>query len=81
MWWYLQLGEHSAACNITQHEGFGGGSASVRRQILGDLAVLARGSLMAAKYWDESMDRLLHPPVLLQRGLGPSWCLTTSNLT
>lgn len=77
---YLQPGEHPAACNIPKHEGFGGGSVSRRRLIWGDLGVLARGPLTAARDWDEPTDPLLRPPILLQQGLGPCWCLTTSGL-
>lgn len=34
----------------------------------------------SVSYWDESMDRMLHPHVLVKLGLGPTWCLTTPAL-
>lgn len=67
-------GEHSAACTIPKHEGFGG-----RSVMLGALGVLARGPLTAARPWDEPRGRLLPPPVLLQQALGPaSWSRSVS---
>lgn len=53
--WDLQLGAHAAACNISQHEGFGGGSVSVRRRVLG-----AVGPLTAARHWVQIRYALLH---------------------
>lgn len=50
---------------------------SLGRHILGDLHILAR----SVSYWDESMDRMLHPHILVKPGLGPTWCLTTPGLT
>lgn len=45
---------------------------SLGRHILGDLHMLAR----SVSYWDESMERMLHPHILVKPGLGPTWCLT-----
>lgn len=49
---------------------------SLGKHILGDLHMLAR----SVSYWDESMDRMLHPHILGKPGLGPTWCLTTPGL-
>ncbi|CDQ72919.1 unnamed protein product [Oncorhynchus mykiss] len=58
-------GERSAACNILQHDRFGGGSVIVWGGIsLGDhtaLHVLARGSLTAIRYRDEILRPLVRP--------------------
>uniref|UniRef100_A0A8C7T9Q2 Transposase Tc1-like domain-containing protein n=1 Tax=Oncorhynchus mykiss TaxID=8022 RepID=A0A8C7T9Q2_ONCMY len=58
-------GERSAACNILQHDRFGGGSVMVWGGIsLGGctaLHVLARGSLTAIRYRDEILRPLVRP--------------------
>uniref|UniRef100_A0A674DST4 Transposase Tc1-like domain-containing protein n=1 Tax=Salmo trutta TaxID=8032 RepID=A0A674DST4_SALTR len=73
-------GERSAACNILQHDRFGGGSVMVRGGIsLGGrtaLHVLARGSLTAIRYQDE----ILRPLVRTYAGaVGPGFLLMQDN--
>ncbi|CDQ78348.1 unnamed protein product [Oncorhynchus mykiss] len=62
---WRRRGEHSAACNILQHDRFGGGSVMVWGGIsLGRrtaLHVLARGSLTAIRYRDEILRLLVRP--------------------
>uniref|UniRef100_A0A8C7QJN8 Tc1-like transposase DDE domain-containing protein n=1 Tax=Oncorhynchus mykiss TaxID=8022 RepID=A0A8C7QJN8_ONCMY len=62
---WRRRGERSAACNILQHDRFGGGSVMVWGGIsLGGrtaLHVLARGSLTAIRYRDEILRPLVRP--------------------
>uniref|UniRef100_A0A8C7UG71 Tc1-like transposase DDE domain-containing protein n=1 Tax=Oncorhynchus mykiss TaxID=8022 RepID=A0A8C7UG71_ONCMY len=62
---WRRCGERSAACNILQHDRFGGGSVMVWGGIsLGGrtaLHVLARGSLTAIRYRDEILRPLVRP--------------------
>uniref|UniRef100_A0A674F3R5 Tc1-like transposase DDE domain-containing protein n=1 Tax=Salmo trutta TaxID=8032 RepID=A0A674F3R5_SALTR len=77
---WRRRGEHSAACNILQHDRFGGGSVMVWGGIsLGGrtaLHVLARGSLTAIRYRDE----ILRPLVRTYAGaVGPGFLLMQDN--
>uniref|UniRef100_A0A8C7R2V7 Transposase Tc1-like domain-containing protein n=1 Tax=Oncorhynchus mykiss TaxID=8022 RepID=A0A8C7R2V7_ONCMY len=77
---WRRRGERSAACNILQHDRFGGGSVMVWGGIsLGGrtaLHVLARGSLTAIRYRDE----ILRPPVRPYAGaVGSGFLLMQDN--
>uniref|UniRef100_A0A8K9UYV5 Tc1-like transposase DDE domain-containing protein n=1 Tax=Oncorhynchus mykiss TaxID=8022 RepID=A0A8K9UYV5_ONCMY len=73
-------GEHSTACNILQHDRFGGGSVMVWGGIsLGGrtaLHVLARGSLTAIRYRDEILRPLVRP---YAGAVGPGFLLMQDN--
>uniref|UniRef100_A0A8C7V9S8 Transposase Tc1-like domain-containing protein n=1 Tax=Oncorhynchus mykiss TaxID=8022 RepID=A0A8C7V9S8_ONCMY len=73
-------GEHSAACNILQHDRFGGGSVMVWGGIsLGGrtaLHVLARGSLTAIRHRDEILRPLVRP---YAGAVGPGFLLMQDN--
>uniref|UniRef100_A0A8C7R8B5 Transposase Tc1-like domain-containing protein n=1 Tax=Oncorhynchus mykiss TaxID=8022 RepID=A0A8C7R8B5_ONCMY len=73
-------GERSAACNILQHDRFGGGSVMVWGGIsLGDgtaLHVLAKGSLTAIRYRDEILRPLVRP---YAGAVGPGFLLMQDN--
>uniref|UniRef100_A0A674C2S0 Transposase Tc1-like domain-containing protein n=1 Tax=Salmo trutta TaxID=8032 RepID=A0A674C2S0_SALTR len=73
-------GERSAACNILQHDRFGGGSVMVWGGIsLGGrtaLHVLARGSLTAIRYRDEILRPLVRP---YAGAVGPGFLLMQDN--
>uniref|UniRef100_A0A674A2U6 Transposase Tc1-like domain-containing protein n=1 Tax=Salmo trutta TaxID=8032 RepID=A0A674A2U6_SALTR len=73
-------GERSAACNILQHDRFGGGSVIVWGGIsLGGrtaLHVLARGSLTAIRYRDEILRPLVRP---YAGAVGPGFLLMQDN--
>uniref|UniRef100_A0A8K9VB88 Transposase Tc1-like domain-containing protein n=1 Tax=Oncorhynchus mykiss TaxID=8022 RepID=A0A8K9VB88_ONCMY len=73
-------GERSAACNILQHDRFGGGSVMVWGGIsLGGrtaLHVLARGSLTAIRYRDEILSPLMRP---YAGAVGPGFLLMQDN--
>ncbi|KAK7925348.1 hypothetical protein WMY93_007658 [Mugilogobius chulae] len=62
---WRHCGEHSAACNILQHNQFGSGSVMVWDGISLEehtaLHVLARGSLTAMRYQDEILRPLMRP--------------------
>uniref|UniRef100_A0A8C7ILZ4 Transposase n=1 Tax=Oncorhynchus kisutch TaxID=8019 RepID=A0A8C7ILZ4_ONCKI len=72
--------ERSAACNILQHDWFGGGSVMVWGGIsLGGrtaLHVLARGSLTAIRYRDEILRPLMRP---YAGAVGPGFLLMQDN--
>ncbi len=78
-------GERYAACNIVQHDQFGGGSVMVWGGISmegrTDLYRLDNGTLTAIRYRDEmkSFDPL-SDPTLVQWVLGSSWCMTMPGL-
>jgi transposase len=73
-------GERSAACNILQHDRFGGGSVMVWGGIsLGGrtaLHVLARGSVTAIRYRDEILRPLVRP---YAGAVGPGFLLMQDN--
>ena len=77
---WRRRGEHSAACNILQHDRFGGGSVMVCGGIsLGGrtaLHVLARGSLTAIRYRDEILRPLVRP---YAGAVGPGFLLMQDN--
>uniref|UniRef100_A0A8C7CMG2 Tc1-like transposase DDE domain-containing protein n=1 Tax=Oncorhynchus kisutch TaxID=8019 RepID=A0A8C7CMG2_ONCKI len=77
---WRRRGEHSAACNILQHDRFGGGSVMVWGGIsLGGrtaLHVLARGSLTAIRYRDEILRPLVRP---YAGAVGPGFLLMQDN--
>uniref|UniRef100_A0A8C8FEU6 Transposase n=1 Tax=Oncorhynchus tshawytscha TaxID=74940 RepID=A0A8C8FEU6_ONCTS len=74
---WRRRGEHSAACNILQHDRFGGGSVMVWGGIsLGALHVLARGSLTAIRYRDEILRPLVRP---YAGAVGPGFLLMQDN--
>ena len=77
---WRRRGERSAACNILQHDRFGGGSVMVWGGIsLGGrtaLHVLARGSLTAIRYRDEILRPLVRP---YAGAVGPGFLLMQDN--
>uniref|UniRef100_A0A8C7DVR4 Tc1-like transposase DDE domain-containing protein n=1 Tax=Oncorhynchus kisutch TaxID=8019 RepID=A0A8C7DVR4_ONCKI len=77
---WRRRGERSAACNILQHDRFGGGSVMVWGGIsLGGrtaLHVLARGSLAAIRYRDEILRPLVRP---YAGAVGPGFLLMQDN--
>uniref|UniRef100_A0A673W4C9 Tc1-like transposase DDE domain-containing protein n=1 Tax=Salmo trutta TaxID=8032 RepID=A0A673W4C9_SALTR len=77
---WRRRGERSAACNILQHDRFGGGSVMVWGGIsLGGrtaLHVLARGSLTAIRYRDEILRPLVRP---YAGAVGPEFLLMQDN--
>uniref|UniRef100_A0A673XNU6 Transposase Tc1-like domain-containing protein n=1 Tax=Salmo trutta TaxID=8032 RepID=A0A673XNU6_SALTR len=77
---WRRRGERSAACNIPQHDRFGGGSVMVWGGIsLGGrtaLHVLARGSLTAIRYRDEILRPLVRP---YAGAVGPGFLLMQDN--
>uniref|UniRef100_A0A8C7DLD9 Transposase n=1 Tax=Oncorhynchus kisutch TaxID=8019 RepID=A0A8C7DLD9_ONCKI len=77
---WRRRGERSAACNILQHDRFGGGSVMVWGGIsLGArtaLHVLARGSLTAIRYRDEIVRPLVRP---YAGAVGPGFHLMQDN--
>uniref|UniRef100_A0A674BHS8 Tc1-like transposase DDE domain-containing protein n=1 Tax=Salmo trutta TaxID=8032 RepID=A0A674BHS8_SALTR len=77
---WRRRGERSAACNILQHDRFGGGSVMVWGGIsLGGrtaLHVLARGSLTAIRYRDEILRPLVRP---YAGAVGPGFLLIQDN--
>uniref|UniRef100_A0A8L0DTY1 Tc1-like transposase DDE domain-containing protein n=1 Tax=Oncorhynchus mykiss TaxID=8022 RepID=A0A8L0DTY1_ONCMY len=77
---WRRRGERSAACNILQHDRFGGGSVMVWGGIsLGGrtaLHVLARGSLTAIRYRDEILRPLVRPYAV---AVGPGFLLMQDN--
>uniref|UniRef100_A0A8C7R382 Transposase Tc1-like domain-containing protein n=1 Tax=Oncorhynchus mykiss TaxID=8022 RepID=A0A8C7R382_ONCMY len=77
---WRRCGERSAACNILQHDRFGGGSVMVWGGIsLGGhtaLHVLARGSLTAIRYRDEILRPLVGP---YAGAVGPGFLLMQDN--
>uniref|UniRef100_A0A674AH33 Tc1-like transposase DDE domain-containing protein n=1 Tax=Salmo trutta TaxID=8032 RepID=A0A674AH33_SALTR len=77
---WRRRGERSAACNILQHDRFGGGSVMVWGGIsLGGrtaLHVLARGSLTAIRYRDEILRLLVRP---YAGAVGPGFLLMQDN--
>uniref|UniRef100_A0A8C7F5Z9 Transposase n=1 Tax=Oncorhynchus kisutch TaxID=8019 RepID=A0A8C7F5Z9_ONCKI len=77
---WRRRGECSAACNILQHDRFGGGSVMVWGGIsLGGrtaLHVLARGSLTAIRYRDEILRPLVRP---YAGAVGPGFLLMQDN--
>uniref|UniRef100_A0AAZ3QUN9 Tc1-like transposase DDE domain-containing protein n=1 Tax=Oncorhynchus tshawytscha TaxID=74940 RepID=A0AAZ3QUN9_ONCTS len=77
---WRRRGEHSAACNILQHDRFVGGSVMVWGSIsLGGrtaLHVLARGSLSAIRYRAEILRPLVRP---YAGAVGPRFLLMQNN--
>uniref|UniRef100_A0AAZ3P6C1 Tc1-like transposase DDE domain-containing protein n=1 Tax=Oncorhynchus tshawytscha TaxID=74940 RepID=A0AAZ3P6C1_ONCTS len=77
---WRRRGERSAACNILQHDRFGGGPVMVWGGIsLGGctaLHVLARGSLTAIRYRDEILRPLVRP---YDGAVGPGLLLIQDN--
>jgi hypothetical protein len=77
---WRRCGERSAACNILQHDRYGGGSVMVWGGIsLGcrtALHVLARGSLTAIRYRDEIIRPLVRP---YAGAVGPGFLLMQDN--
>uniref|UniRef100_A0A673XQW3 Transposase Tc1-like domain-containing protein n=1 Tax=Salmo trutta TaxID=8032 RepID=A0A673XQW3_SALTR len=77
---WRRRGERSAACNILQHDRFGGGSVMVWGGIsLGGrtaLHVLARGSLTAIRYRNEILRPLVRP---YAGAVGPGFLLMQDN--
>uniref|UniRef100_A0A673ZYU8 Transposase Tc1-like domain-containing protein n=1 Tax=Salmo trutta TaxID=8032 RepID=A0A673ZYU8_SALTR len=77
---WRRRGERSAACNILQHDQFGGGSLMVWGGIsFGGrtaLHVLARGSLTAIRYRDEILRPLVRP---YAGAVGPGFLLMQDN--
>uniref|UniRef100_A0A8C7P566 Transposase Tc1-like domain-containing protein n=1 Tax=Oncorhynchus mykiss TaxID=8022 RepID=A0A8C7P566_ONCMY len=77
---WRRRGERCAACNILQHDRFGGGSVMVWGGISlrgrTALHVLARGSLTAIRYRDEILRPLVRPYV---GAVGPGFLLMQDN--
>uniref|UniRef100_A0A8K9V1T1 Tc1-like transposase DDE domain-containing protein n=1 Tax=Oncorhynchus mykiss TaxID=8022 RepID=A0A8K9V1T1_ONCMY len=77
---WRRRGERSAACNILQHDRFGGGSVMVWGGISlrghRALHVLARGSLTAIRYRDEILRPLVRP---YAGAVGPGFHLMQDN--
>uniref|UniRef100_A0A8C7PIK9 Transposase Tc1-like domain-containing protein n=1 Tax=Oncorhynchus mykiss TaxID=8022 RepID=A0A8C7PIK9_ONCMY len=72
---WRRRGERSAACNILQHDRFGGGSVMVWGGRTA-LHVLARGSLTAIRYRDEIVRPLVRP---YAGAVGPGFLLMQDN--
>ncbi|KAL0177266.1 hypothetical protein M9458_026160, partial [Cirrhinus mrigala] len=77
---WRRRGEHSAACNILQHDRFGSGAVMVWGGISLEgrtaLHVLARGSLTAIRYRDEIRRPLVRP---YAGAVGPGFLLMQNN--
>uniref|UniRef100_A0A673VJ75 Tc1-like transposase DDE domain-containing protein n=1 Tax=Salmo trutta TaxID=8032 RepID=A0A673VJ75_SALTR len=75
---WRRCGERSAACNILQHDRFGGGSVMVWHFFWGRTAlhVLARGNLAAIRYRDEILRPLVRP---YAGAVGPGFILMQDN--
>ncbi|KAJ8361323.1 hypothetical protein SKAU_G00178480 [Synaphobranchus kaupii] len=73
-------GERYAACNIIQHDRFGGGSVMVWGGISlegrRNLHVLVNGTLTAVRYWDEILRPIVRP---YAGAVGPGFLLVQDN--
>ena len=77
---WRRCGERSAACNILQHDRFGGGSVMVWGGISlegrTDLYVLGRGTMTAIRYRDEILRPIVRP---YAGAVGPGFLLMHDN--
>ena len=80
---WRRCGERSAACNILQHDRFGGGSVMVwggiSLEACTDLHVIANSTLTALRYWDEILRVIVRPysGLIWPECVGSSWMMKT----